>query len=123
MLTYTPTKSGSSPHMNKKRSWLLLLLVFVWLWPGVLHHDLWTPGEPYLFTTVSQWQTSNWAVPTIFGEINWEASPLYTWLAVLCQHLFSPKRMDVYEAEPAYTGLLDADGNAIYRTMDKIGFL
>ncbi len=32
-------------------------------------------------------------------------------------------RMDVYEAEPAYTGLLDADGNAIYRTMDKIGFL
>lgn len=98
MLTYTPAKSGSSPQMNKKRSWLLLLLVFVWLWPGVLHHDLWTPGEPYLFTTVSQWQTSNWAVPTIFGEINWEASPLYTWLAVLCQHLFSPKRMDVYEA-------------------------
>ena len=32
-------------------------------------------------------------------------------------------RMEVYEAEPAYTGLLDADGNAIYRTMDKIGFL
>ena len=32
-------------------------------------------------------------------------------------------RMDVYEAEPVYTGLLDADGNAIYRTMDKIGFL
>ncbi|KES14111.1 hypothetical protein SASC598O11_000030, partial [Snodgrassella alvi SCGC AB-598-O11] len=54
--------------------------------------------EPYLFTTVSQWQTSNWAVPTIFDEINWDASPLYTWLAALCQHLFSPKRMDVYEA-------------------------
>ena len=32
-------------------------------------------------------------------------------------------RMEVYEAEPAYTGLLDADGNAIYRTIDKIGFL
>ena len=32
-------------------------------------------------------------------------------------------RMDVYEAEPVYTGLLDADGNAIYRIKDKIGFL
>ncbi|NUE67577.1 glycosyltransferase family 39 protein [Snodgrassella sp. ESL0253] len=97
MLTYTPNKP-SPQGMNKKRSWLLLLLVFVWLWPGVLHHDLWTPGEPYLFTTVNQWQTAHWAIPTIFGEINWEASPLYIWLAALCQHLFSPKQMDAYEA-------------------------
>lgn len=32
-------------------------------------------------------------------------------------------KMEVYEPEPLDTGLLDADGNAIYRTMDKIGFL
>lgn len=97
MLTYTPSKP-SSQSMNKKRSWLWLLLVFVWLWPGVLHHDLWTPGEPYLFTTASQWHKAHWAVPTIFGEINWEASPLYIWLSALCQHLFSPNQMDAFEA-------------------------
>ena len=97
MLTYTPHKI-STQTVNNKRSWLFILLVFVWLWPGVFHHDLWTPGEPYLFETIKQWHSRQWAVPGFFNTINWEASPLYIWLAALCEHLLSPRWMDSYEA-------------------------
>ena len=97
MLTYTPHKI-SAQTVNNKRSWLFILLVFVWLWPGVFHHDLWTPGEPYLFETIKQWHSRQWAIPGFFNTINWEASPLYIWLAALCEHLLSPHWMDSYEA-------------------------
>lgn len=97
MLTYTPLRQ-SSCQSDYTRPWLLLVLVFVWLWPGVFHHDLWTPGEPYLFTTISQWQAANWVMPTAFDKPNWAASPLYVWLAVASQYVFSPTIMDYYEA-------------------------
>lgn len=97
MLTYTPPDNRTHTS-DYTRPWLLFLLVFVWLWPGVFHHDLWTPGEPYLFTTIEQWQPATWALPRIFGEHNWSASPLYVWLGVVAQKLFSPHIMDKYEA-------------------------
>lgn len=97
MLTYTPPKSNIKP-VSAKRSWLLMLLVFVWLWPGVFHHDLWTPGEPYLYETIQQWQSRQWAIPSLFHTTNWDSSPLYVWLGVLFQHLLSPRWLDSYEA-------------------------
>ncbi|MDF7676815.1 glycosyltransferase family 39 protein [Neisseriaceae bacterium ESL0693] len=97
MLTYTPpvTRASASDYT---RPWLLLLLVFVWLWPGVFHRDLWTPGEPYLFSTIEQWHLNSWALPSLFGEPNWSASPLYVWLGAAAQYAFSPHIMDQYEA-------------------------
>lgn len=97
MLTYTPPKS-STQITASKHSWLLMLLVFAWLWPGVFHHDLWTPGEPYLFETIRQWHSRQWAIPNLFHTINWDSSPLYIWLGALCQYLLSPHWLDRYEA-------------------------
>lgn len=37
---------------------------------------------------------------------------------------YGPRQaIDVYDTEPADTGLLDADGNPIMRVPDRIGFL
>ncbi|KES12536.1 hypothetical protein SASC598O02_000220, partial [Snodgrassella alvi SCGC AB-598-O02] len=47
---------------------------------------------------IKQWHSRQWAVPGLFNTINWEASPLYIWLAALCEHLLSPRWMDSYEA-------------------------
>ena len=44
MLTYTPKPVTAVPRTNEY-PWLLLLLVLIWLWPGVFQHDLWKPGE------------------------------------------------------------------------------
>ena len=40
MLTYVPPEQRPAPP-TYERPWLLLLLAFVWLWPGVFSHDLW----------------------------------------------------------------------------------
>ncbi len=99
MLTYTPPEHSTPPSASE-RPWLLLLLVFVWLWPGVFAHDLWAPQEPQLFSVVEQWraQPDGSVLPTLFGEAHWPAAPLWVWLAALCQSLLSPWLLDAYEA-------------------------
>ena len=49
MLTYTPP-DPRRPKKTHEKPWLLLLMAFAWLWPGVFSHDLWNPAEPSLFT-------------------------------------------------------------------------
>ena len=49
MLTYTPP-DPRRPQKTHEKPWLLLLMAFAWLWPGVFSHDLWNPAEPSLFT-------------------------------------------------------------------------
>jgi len=44
MLTYTPPEMRAAPPTREK-PWILLLLAFAWLWPGVFSHDLWKPDE------------------------------------------------------------------------------
>ena len=51
MLTYTPPDSRK-PAKTYEKPWLLLLMVFAWLWPGVFSHDLWNPAEPVVFTAL-----------------------------------------------------------------------
>ncbi|ENS8767949.1 glycosyltransferase family 39 protein, partial [Neisseria gonorrhoeae] len=45
MLTYTPP-DARPPAKTHEKPWLLLLMAFAWLWPGVFSHDLWNPAEP-----------------------------------------------------------------------------
>lgn len=112
MLTYTPNPPTTATPAGNARPWLLMLLTFIWLWPGVFSHDLWTASESQIYTIVEQWQPNQWAVPQLFGQVDWETSPLYIWLAVLSRHYLSPWLVDGYEAVRLVNVLLMALGFA-----------
>jgi len=122
MLTYTPTpKRPVQP--TREYPWLLLLLAFAWLWPGVFSHDLWKPSEPELYTTISETPLGSW-LPMLFGEANFQAAPLYVQTAQLCQRLLSPWAADAYSAarfaSVFYTSLgLLGSGMAGYRFLGR----
>ena len=90
MLTYTPPKHPELPKPTEK-PWLLLLLCFVWLWPGILGHEPWKPDEPYALGVV-QWMlhSGDWQVPRIVGEAYLDTPPLYYWVAAVFARLLSP---------------------------------
>ena len=92
MLTYS-----SIPQKNHERQreypWALLLLVFVWLWPGVFSHDLWKPTEPQLFYMIQETRFA-W-LPTFQDKPNFEVAPVYIFVAQLFQKLLTP-----WAAEP-----------------------
>ena len=90
MLTYTPPKHPELPKPTEK-PWLLLLLCFVWLWPGILGHGPWKPDEPYALGVV-QWMlhSGDWQVPRIVGEAYLDTPPLYYWVAAGFARLLSP---------------------------------
>ena len=68
MLTYTPPESRA-PVQAREHPWLLLLLVFAWLWPGVFSHDLWNPAEPQVYAAVENFiRGGNAWMPAVLGE-------------------------------------------------------
>ena len=70
---------------------ILLLLVAALTLAGIVDHDLWTPDEPRVCCIAkTMWQTRDWAVPRLAGEIFLEKPPLYLWLCGACGHLFEP---------------------------------
>ncbi|MCW3479278.1 hypothetical protein OL229_06820 [Neisseriaceae bacterium JH1-16] len=90
MLTYTPPQD---PNLAKptEKPWLLLLLTFIWLWPGIIGHDPWKPVEPFATAVVQGMLSShNWLLPTTQGIPHLESPPLYYWVAAGFVKLFSP---------------------------------
>ena len=70
---------------------LLLLLAAALTLAGIVDHDLWNPDEPRVCCIAkTMWQTRDWAVPRLAGEIFIEKPPLYLWLCGACGHLFEP---------------------------------
>ncbi|WP_373740941.1 ArnT family glycosyltransferase [Neisseria sp.] len=121
MLTYTPPESRSVP--TREKPWLLLLLAFAWLWPGVFSHDLWNPAEPQIFTAVEGLGGGGW-LPQVFGRPFFDASPVYVWTAALFERLLSPWAADTYPAarfaSVAFTALgLACCGMAGYRFLGR----
>lgn len=98
MLTYTPPES-QRPAKTREKPWLLLLLVFAWLWPGVFSHGLWNPAEPKIFTAVTAFAdgASNW-IPSVFGHPDFLVSPFYVWVAAGFRNLLSPWVTDPFSA-------------------------
>lgn len=95
MLTYVPPEQRSAPP-TYERPWLLLLLAFVWLWPGVFAHDLWQ-DEPLAYAVIRQAaESGQWWLPQADGVTHWETPPLYMWLSMLFLKLFG--RLPPYEA-------------------------
>ena len=72
-------------------SLLLLALAAALCLAGIVGHDLWTPDEPRVCCIAkTMWQTRDWAVPRLAGDIFLEKPPLYLWLCGACGHLFGP---------------------------------
>lgn len=98
MLTYTPPELRPVPPTREK-PWILLLLAFAWLWPGVFSHDLWKPDELWVNEAVNNLLSggSVWQ-PQALGEDYTGASFAYIWLASLCRLFLSPWLTDAVSA-------------------------
>jgi 4-amino-4-deoxy-L-arabinose transferase-like glycosyltransferase len=98
MLTYSPNASATLPRPTEK-PWVLLLLAFIWLWPGILGHDPWKPDEPYMLAaTLDMLRNGHWLVPAIQGEPWFGTPPLYCWVASLFVRLLSPWLLAAHDA-------------------------
>ncbi|MCF7529963.1 ArnT family glycosyltransferase [Neisseria lisongii] len=109
MLTYTPP--SASTFKTREKPWLLLLMAFAWLWPGVFSHDLWHPNEPTLFTAVeAAVQSGAYWHADVLGRTDFSVSPVYLWTAATLVRLFSPWAMDAYAAARLASVLFTAVG-------------
>lgn len=98
MLTYLPPEQRPPSPTNEK-PWLLLLLVFAWLWPGIFSRDLWNPAEPAVNAAINAFLSGgNPWLPVSLGEPLYDVAPVYIWLAAACRQLFSPWLADAYAA-------------------------
>ena len=97
MLTYTPKPVTAVPRTNEY-PWLLLLLVLIWLWPGVFQHDLWKPGELGVIQAVDEMAANPRWLPTLYGEPYFGVSPVYIHTAAFFRRLLSPWLTDAYSA-------------------------
>ena len=105
MLTYVPPEQRPAPP-TYERPWLLLLLAFVWLWPGVFAHDLWQ-DEPLVYAVIRQAaESGQWWLPQDGGTLFWDVPPLYMWLSLLFLKLFG--HLPPYEAVRMVNALLAA---------------
>lgn len=87
----TPNSPISSGSRSPLLPCLLLVLAAALCLAGIVDHDLWTPDEPRVCCiSKTMWQTRDWAVPRLAGEIFLEKPPLYFWLCGACGHLFGP---------------------------------
>ena len=95
MLTYLPPDQRAAPA-TYERPWLLLLLAFAWLWPGVFAHDLWQGEIPVYAVIAEAGSSGQWWLPEADGSAYWDISPLYVWLSLLFLRLFDG--LNPYEA-------------------------
>ncbi|AUZ04256.2 hypothetical protein ADP71_04700 [Vitreoscilla sp. C1] len=112
MLTYIPPEKRPESKPTEK-PWVLLLLAFVWLWPGIIDHDLWKPHEFELHAAVQSvlYQGQFWA-PVVAGQPYVEQPPLYVWVGSLFQSVFSPWLLSEFTAIRLTTVLFMAIGLA-----------
>lgn len=109
MLTYLPPdRRPLAPTYEKP--WLLLLLVFAWLWPGVFSHGLWN-SEPAISAAINEISSGSKAwIPTVLGEPLLTISPVYFWVAGAFRQLFSPHIADSFAAARFASVLFTAIG-------------
>lgn len=98
MLIHTP-KSPLSSKISRpdEKPWALLCLVFVWLWPGIIDHDLWRPNEPLFYEMVKAIKNGVF-IPTIFGTTYAHHAPVMESLGALFLQLFSGSIFAPYTA-------------------------
>jgi len=69
---------------------LTLIVMIIWIFPGLLGHDPWKPDEAYSFGLVENiLHTGNWLVPTLADEPFMEKPPIYYLTAAAIARLLS----------------------------------
>ncbi|MBQ9723880.1 MAG: glycosyltransferase family 39 protein [Neisseriaceae bacterium] len=86
--------------------WVLLLLAFVWLWPGVIHRDLWNLESALYSSILHIQQTNNLFISSHYGETYIPNMPVYLWIATAFQRLSALFPMSGYTAARLSTSLL-----------------
>lgn len=108
MLTY------QAPHFQQNKRpaewpWLLLCLVFVWLWPGIIGHDLWQADELHFYAALRSVEAeSRWFAPTVFGQYSVQNAPVLLWLAFVFKKIFAHTAVSAYTATRLAVTLLMA---------------
>lgn len=98
MLTYA-NPNEKKPLKTYEKPWLLILLTFVWLWPGIINHDLWNPNEPYIYAAIQYISTTkDFISPKIYNYPYIDNSPIYLYFGMLFKKLFYPWAMSKYTA-------------------------
>jgi 4-amino-4-deoxy-L-arabinose transferase-like glycosyltransferase len=70
-------------------AWAALLMLLIWLLPGLFGCEPWKPDGAYTFGLVNHMAASgDWVVPTLAGEPFMEKPPLYFIVAALCEQAF-----------------------------------
>ncbi len=89
-LSSSSRASSELPHRLPAISgWLLLILLLVWLLPGLVGHEPWKPDEAYTFGLVEHVaRTGDWVVPTLAGEPFMEKPPIFFISAAWFLHAF-----------------------------------
>lgn len=86
MLTFDPKQQQQNTR-PVEYPWVLLLLAFVWLWPGVIHRDLWNL-EPALYSSILHiQQENNVFISNNYGETFFPNMPVYLWCATAFHQL------------------------------------
>lgn len=97
-------------HRPVEYPWVLLLLAFVWLWPGIVHRDLWNSESTVYATILSIQQHNNLFYLDTYGQIQINSMPIYVWIANIFHHLSSVFPMSGYTAARLATTLLISIG-------------
>jgi 4-amino-4-deoxy-L-arabinose transferase-like glycosyltransferase len=74
-----------------QRHFLIGLLCFAWILPGLIGHEPWKTDEPYTFGVIyDMLRGGSWLVPTLAGEPFLQEPPLYYLTAALTALVASP---------------------------------
>ncbi|WP_027469473.1 ArnT family glycosyltransferase [Deefgea rivuli] len=112
MLTYQATQDRPvNVTKSQDKPWLLLLLCFFWLIPGLVGHDPWKPDENVSMAIVAYFMHhSDWTLASIAGVPQFNQAPLYFWLAALLANALSWFGVAAHDAARLSTGLWMALG-------------
>ncbi|GHD57228.1 ArnT family glycosyltransferase [Jeongeupia chitinilytica] len=109
MLTYLPPSERETPPPPSDKPWLLLLLCVFWVFPGLVGHDPWKPGELETAAVIGRFLSGqHWSLP-FFGEQPYLiAGPLYYWSAALLAWPLGKLGLAVHDAARLITGVWTA---------------
>lgn len=112
MLTYQATQElPVNLAKNQDKPWLLLLLCFFWIIPGLVGHDPWKPDENVSMAIVAYFMRhSDWTIASIAGAPQFNQAPLYYWVAALLANALAWFGVAAHDAARLSTGLWMALG-------------
>lgn len=108
MLTYIPPHEQDLPQPTE-RPWMLLLLCFVWLIPGLIGREPLKPDETVIADIVRHLlDGAPFGLPQVAGEPWVERAPLFYWVAAGCAWVGQMFGLAVHDGARLASGLFTA---------------